>query len=209
MPDPYQVPIIPGDPRWRPIGEYNAATLPPRERYWLLDEGSLTARLTGLGMGVFSVRRLSQKWELPRLSERRLLGMPLRQKGLVREVGLMLGGQTVVFARSVFPVTSLGGELGHLRQLQNKSLGSILFGHPGMQRSPFELARIPGDSHYLPPSLRQNANAWGRRSRFLIEGRSLLVSEVFLEGFVPWKPVNGPRRSQRGKVNAAIRRPTQ
>lgn len=209
MPDPYQVPIIPGDPRWRPMREYNAVTLPPRERYWLLDEGSLTARLTGLEQGIFSVRRLSQKWELPHLSERRLLGMPLRQKGLVREVGLMLGGRTVVFARSVFPVSSLGGELGHLRQLQNRSLGSILFGHPGMQRSPFELARIPGDSHYLPPSLRQNAGAWGRRSRFLIGGRGLLVSEVFLEGFVPWKPVGGPRRSQRGKVDAAIRRPTQ
>ena len=191
------------------MGEYSTAELPPGQRYWLLDEGSLTARLIGLKQGVFSVRRLSQGWEVPRLSERRLLDMPLRQRALVREVGLMLGEQTVVFARSVFPVTSLGGELGHLRQLQNKSLGSILFGHPGMHRSPFELARIPGDSHYLPPSLRQSVPAWGRRSRFVIGGRGLLVSEVFLHAFVPWKPAGSLRRSQRGKVDAAIVRPTQ
>ncbi|MCB1847641.1 MAG: chorismate lyase [Halieaceae bacterium] len=209
MPAPKQTRNVSGDPRWRPVGEYNAATLPPRQRYWLLDEGSLTARLTGLQQGDFSVRRLSQRWEQPLPSERRLLGMPLRQRGLVREVALVLGSRTVVFARSVFPVTSLAGELGHLRQLQNKSLGSILFGHPGMRRSPFELARIPGDSHYLPPSLRQAVPAWGRRSRFLIGGRGLLVSEVFLDGFVPWKPVGSLRRSQRGKVDAAIVRPTQ
>ena len=209
MPTPNQTRHVSGDPRWRPVGEYNAASLPHRQRYWLLDEGSLTARLTGLQRGDFSVRRLSQRWEQPLPSERRLLGMPLRQRGLVREVALMLGCQAVVFARSVFPVTSLAGELGHLRQLQNKSLGSILFGHPGMRRSPFELAHIPGDSHYLPPSLRQAVPAWGRRSRFLIGGRDLLVSEVFLEGFVPWQPAGSLRRSQRGKVDAAIVQPTQ
>ena len=209
MPTPNQTRHVSGDPRWRPVGEYNAASLPHRQRYWLLDEGSLTARLTGLQRGDFSVRRLSQRWEQPLPSERRLLGMPLRQRGLVREVALMLGCQAVVFARSVFPVTSLAGELGHLRQLQNKSLGSILFGHPGMRRSPFELARITGDSHYLPPSMRQAVPAWGRRSRFLIGGRDLLVSEVFLEGFVPWQPAGSLRRSQRGKVDAAIVQPTQ
>jgi len=209
MPAPYQIRTISGDPRWRSVAEYNAATLPPPQRYWLLDEGSLTARLTGLRQGDFSVRRLSQQWQVPLPSERRLLGMPLRQRGLVREVSLMLGSEAVVFARSVFPVTSLVGELGHLRHLQNKSLGSILFGHPGMRRSPFELARIPGDSQYLPPSLRQEACAWGRRSRFLIGGSSLLVSEVFLASFAPWKPLGSLRRSQRGKVDAAIVRPTQ
>ena len=200
---------IASDPHWRPAGRYSAAILPARQRYWLLDERSLTARLIGLNRGAFRVRRLSQRWAVPHHSERRLLGMPARQRALVREVGLMLDAQTVVFARSVFPVTSLQGQLAHLRQLRNKSLGSILFGHPGMHRSPFELALIPGDSDYLPPSLRQAAPAWGRRSRFVIGGCGLLVSEVFLQAFVPWKPSGTARRSQRGKVDAAIGRPKQ
>ena len=209
MPDPEYSRPVAHDPRWRPLAQFNTATLSARQRYWLLDEGSLTARLVGLQRGAFSVQRLSQRWEIPYLSERRLLYMPLRQRALVREVALKLGERTVVFARSVFPVSSLGGELGHLRHLQNKSLGTILFSHPGMQRSPFELARIPGDSHYLPPALRQPSAAWGRRSRFVIGDRGLLVCEIFLESFTPWQPAGGPRRSLRGQVNAAIAPPKQ
>lgn len=197
------------DPHWRPANQYSTAILPARQRYWLLDERSLTARLIGLNRGAFSVRRLAQRWAVPHHSERHLLGMPVRQRALVREVGLMLDEQTVVFARSVFPVTSLQGQLAHLRQLHNKSLGSILFSHTGMHRSPFELALIPGDSDYLPPSLRQETPAWGRRSRFVIGDHGLLVSEVFLQAFVPWNPSGRTRRSQRGKVDAAIGRPKQ
>ena len=78
-----------------------------------------------------------------------------------------------------------------------------------MRRSPFELARMAGDSDYLPPSLQQEQAAWGRRSRFEIGGKGLLVSEVFLRAFSPWPAVLPLHRSQRGKVNAAILRSTQ
>jgi len=159
-------------------------------------------RLIGLNHGEFRVDRLYQGWQLPLYSESRLLGVVAGQRALVREVGLMLAQQTVVFARSVFPVSSLTGELRHLRYLQNKSLGAILFKYPGMRRSPFELARIEGDSDYLPPALRQDSPAWGRRSRFVIGGRSLMVSEVFLEGFTPWTTALAVHRARRGSVLA-------
>ena len=93
-----------------------------------------------------------------------------------------------------------------LRRLRNSSLGAILFQHPGMRRSPFELARLPGESDYLPPSLRQVQPAWGRRSRFEIGGRDLMVSEIFLQPFTPWPAVLPVHRTQRGRVNAAILR---
>jgi chorismate--pyruvate lyase len=161
-------------------------------------------------MGEFRVERLYQGWQLPTPSESRLLRVPPRQRALVREVALMLAGAAVVFARSVFPIASLTGDLAHLRYLQNKSLGAILFKHPGMRRSPFELARMAGDSDYLPRPLQQGRPAWGRRSRFVIGGRGLLVSEVFLEGFTPWASALAVHRAQRGKVsNAAIVAPTQ
>ena len=128
---------------------------------------------------------------------------------MIREVALLLGDKPVVFARSVFPVSSLEGKLGHLRRLQNKSLGAILFQHPNMQRSPFELSHMPGDSEYLPIEFRQPAPAWGRRSRFDIEGRRLMVSEVFLQAFTPWRATLPVHRSQRGRVTAAIMSSTQ
>lgn len=186
-----------------------ASTLPPGIRPWLLDDGSLTGRLVGSTQGQFAVERLYQGWTIPRLSERRLLSLDSRQLAMVREVILLLGGRPVVFARSVFPLSSLTGSLMHLRRLQNKSLGAILFRHPGMHRSPFELALLAGDSDYLPAQLHQAEKAWGRRSRFEIDGKALMVSEVFLQAFKPWPSSLPVHRSQRGKVSTAIVPPTQ
>lgn len=200
---------ITAEPLWRPSERFTSLELPGRDRPWLLDDGSLTGRLIGMQQGAFSVRRLRQEWQVPLLSERRLLGLPSRELALVREVALHLGERAVVFARSVFPISSLTGSLAHLRRLQNKSLGAILFRHPGMHRSPFELAHLEGDNHYIPPGLRQASDAWGRRSRFEIEGKGLMVSEVFLEAFRPWPARLPVHRTQRGKVSAAIVSPTQ
>jgi chorismate--pyruvate lyase len=197
------------EPRWRTVNQYTRATLPSGLRAWLTDDGSLTGRLIDLDRGEFRVQRLYQGWQVPLPSEQRLLTLPPRQLALVREVALQLDRQTVVFARSVFPVSSLTGSLAHLRRLQNKSLGAILFRHPGMHRCPFELARMAGDSDYLPSALRQDEPAWGRRSRFEIQGKQLMVSEVFLQPFTPWQAVLPVHRTQRGKVSAAIVSPKQ
>jgi chorismate--pyruvate lyase len=195
------------EPDWRPERLYTSATLAADTRVWLTDNGSLTEHLVASGRGEFAVQRLYQGWEVPRPSERRLLDLPPRQLALVREVALMLGNEAVVFARSIFPHASLVGSLAHLRRLQNKSLGAILFKHPGMHRYPFELALMASDSDYLPHSLRQAGLAWGRRSRFEIEGKKLMVSEVFLPAFTPWHTALALHRTQRGKVSAAFMAP--
>jgi len=200
---------IRNEPRWRASRQYTGAELPSASRPWLLDDSSLTTRLITLNQGEFRVQRLYQGWQQPLLSECNLLGVARRQWALVREVGLSLAATTVVFARSVFPIASLTGDLAHLRYLKNRSLGAILFNHPGMRRSPFELARIGSDSDYLPPELQQSATVWGRRSRFVISGRSIMVSEVFLESFSPWQSKLPVHRGQRGKVSAAIVPPSQ
>lgn len=192
------------DPLWRPQHRFTAATLPHHCRQWLLDDRSLTARLIALDQGAFSVRRLVQAWCVPLPSERQALGLPLRQRALVREVLLQLDDRPVVFARSVFPLATLEGPLAHLRRLQNRPLGAILFRQPGMRRSPFELARLAPGSAYLEPWLDQAEPAWARRSRFNIRGSHLLVSEVFLAGFQPWNALMPVHRSQRGTVSAAI-----
>ncbi len=197
------------EPRWQPVRQFTSPALAPALRTWLTDDGSLTARLMSCGRGAFSVQRQYQGWDVPLRSERTLLELPDRQLALVREVALMLGEDAVVFARSVFPVSSLAGSLAHLRRLQNRSLGAILFKHPGMRRHPFELALMPGDCDYLPENLQQAAPAWGRRSRFEIAGKRLMVSEVFLDAFTPWQESLHVHRTQRGKVNSAFRSSTR
>lgn len=197
------------EPSWQPLHHFSSMSLPRRDRAWLLDDGSLTARLMATHPGTFRVQRLFQGWTTPAASERRALAIPPRQRALVREVVLLVNDVPLVFARSVFPVSSLTGRLRHLRHLRNRALGAILFRFPGMHRSPFELARIRGDHPCLPAALHQDRPAWGRRSCFEIDGRRLLVSEVFLQHFRPWSAVLPVHRSQRGKVSAAIPRAKQ
>ena len=195
------------EPCWRQEARFTASDLPRDTRNWLLDDGSLTERLASLG--TFRVQRLWQGWQVPLPSEQQLLGQSMRRLALVREVMLLVDEAAVVFARSVFPASSLTGSLTHLRRLRNSSLGAILFAHPGMHRSPFELARVDGSCDYLPAHLHQADPAWGRRSRFEIEGKRLMVSEVFLQGFRPWPLATPIHRTRRGVVDATIVRAKQ
>jgi chorismate--pyruvate lyase len=115
-----------------------------------------------------------------------MLGLSTRQSALVREVALLCEDKPWVFARSVIPATTLRGPLRQLRHLKNESLGALIFRNPNLGRSPFELAVLPVNSLYIDASLRQNSTAWARRSRFEVQGKQLLVSEVFLDAFRPW-----------------------
>ncbi|MEH6589389.1 MAG: chorismate lyase [Halioglobus sp.] len=191
------------EPDWRTVDSYTSGPLPPENRYWLLDDGSLTGRLVKNCRGRFNVQRLYQGWQVPLLSERRLLSLPPRELALIREVVLRDGETPIVFARSVFPLICLQGRLRHLRQLQNKALGEILFKNPDMHRSPFELAKISPRSDYLPADMQGEEYTWGRRSRFVVNNKALMVSEVFLPAFKPWPRTSPVNRTQRGKVNAA------
>jgi len=173
----------PEESNWQDFRRFTAAELPPGSREWLLDQGSLTKRLIKRSGGTFYVQLLSQRWQRPRPSEVRLLGMPERELAIVREVALMCFDQPWVFARSVIPASSLTGRLRQLRHLETRPLGAMLFSDPGMRRQPFELAAIDGDSLQIPESLRQQQTLWGRRCRFELSDKPIMVSEIFLPGF--------------------------
>ena len=175
----------PAEALWQDYHRYTARQLPAQTRTWLLDSGSLTQRLIKASGGQFAVQVLKQRWERPRLSEAQLLDMQPREMGIIREVALLCGGEPWVFARSVIPASSLHGHLRRLRQLDNSSLGAMLFSDPSMQRWPFQLARLDGFNHQLPEQLRQDSELWGRRSRFELRGKPLMVSEIFLQAFRP------------------------
>lgn len=193
-----------GAPIWRREEQLAGPLLAP-VRSWLLDDGSLTQHLIDSGRS-FSLERWSQRWEPPRLDERRLLQMPLGERAMVRQIVMRLDGEPMVYARSVFPVSTLTGPLLRLRRLANQSLGAFLFARTDMRRSPFEVALLPGTSEYLPASLRQAKPVWARRSAFEVAGKPLLVSEVFLPGFPTWRAAIPLHRSRRGQVSATIGR---
>jgi chorismate--pyruvate lyase len=114
-------------------------------------------------------------------SEQLALGMAQHQLALVREVVLYGNNQPWVFARSLLPVTSLTGPLRHLRKQGNRPLGALLFSLPRLQRSAMMVACITPQHEYVPAEFLGDGPVWGRRSVFSIDGRALLVSEVFLD----------------------------
>ncbi|UTW10847.1 chorismate--pyruvate lyase family protein [Marinobacterium rhizophilum] len=157
--------------RWRAFRRPSRQAAPQPWRHWLQDKGSLTQRLIKASHGQFGVRLLRLRYARPTRSEARTLGLPPRRLALIREVELLGQGEPWVYARSVFPVGTLSGPQRQLKGVGSRSLGSLLFSDPTMQREPLQIGqlRLPG-----------TAPLWARRSVFRLAGKPLLVCEVFL-----------------------------
>jgi chorismate--pyruvate lyase len=177
------------EPRWRPAHQF--FRMPTIQQEWLLNEGSLTARLKQLSAGNFHIEVLRQQWHHARASEARLLGVSPRCACLIREVLLFGNNEAWIYARSVMPATSLTGQLHHLRRLKNSSLGELLFRDKSLTRSEFELTRISSDHPHLPQQLQRDNDLLARRCRFELSDKSLLVSEIFLPAL--WKKIQQHR----------------
>lgn len=150
--------------------------------HWLTDTGSLTARLK-LQCQHFAVEVLSEGIYPLSKDEQDKLQLA-EDRGFVREVLLKLDGVPWVFARSVMPLSTLTGEQACLGQLGNNPLGAILFNAPDMKRSDIEIAEFisksPVQKLASQISSRARLALFGRRSRFVLSGKALLVSEIFL-----------------------------
>lgn len=170
---------------WKPIDQIAHQQRPAAIlQDWLEDSGSLTARLIAFSEGQFEVKVLRQEIGIPSLNERKVLAMRRPARALIREVVLCGKGEPWVFARSILPLSSLTGPLRHLRQQDNRPLGAFLFSQPHLLRSAIAVAHISRDHAYVPAELMGKTHLWGRRSVFYLHAKPLLVSEVFLPGFV-------------------------
>lgn len=169
-------------PAWQPLPRHTRRPCNAMQD-WLLDRGSLTARLIAKSEGDFRVTIVRQIIGIPRLDERRALEMKRPALALIREVILRGRGEPWVFARSLLPLASLTGKLRHLRKQGNRPLGAFLFSQPHLARSTIAVAQISRDHGYVPRNLVGDQLLWGRRSVFYLQQKPLLVSEVFLPAF--------------------------
>lgn len=153
-------------------------------RNWLIDTGSLTARLKARYKD-FAVRPVLLKNAKAFTDESALLGLKVNQHALIREVILIGNNQAAVFAHSVLPRASLRGAWNGLGRLGNKPLGATLFANTKVKRTPLEYKKLP---RHHPISIRvaEHMSAapralWARRSVFSLNCARILVTEVFLE----------------------------
>ena len=175
----------PGLRHWRPRGVPGARPRPGALRGWLDEPGSLTRRLRGLAGEAFSVRVVAEYWGRAWPDERQRLGCPGQQWHWIREVRLGRGDQPLVYARSVIPRSSLRGPLRRMRSLGRQPLGALLFGRYPVVRGAIEVAPLTSASRLGARALAEGAPpCWARRSVFVITGRPLLVTEVFLQPLI-------------------------
>lgn len=142
---------------------------------WLTFEGLLTPRLRSHSAVPVTLEVLREE--------------PVARDGkdtdLLREVALSAGGQRLVYALSWFPAEVISRN-PWLKTLAQKPLGDALCSLPNVSRSNFEFQHIlAGEPRYeraVEASDMRPPGLWARRSRFHLEGGSVLVEEVFLPG---------------------------
>jgi len=165
-----------------PITKSKADDLSKQLLTWLLDSGSLTARLKQHS-DHFRVEVLGQQVQACPAAEASEV-ITEGEQVLVREVLLYCDDKPQVFARSLLPLSSLTGEEQQLANLGTQSLGQVLFNNPSLERHDIEISMFDVDSsvakfaHNLQLTVKQPL--WGRRSIFILENKPLMVAEVFL-----------------------------
>ena len=150
---------------------------------WLIDTGSLTARLQ-LRYKHFAVQPVAVKYAKPIQDESALLCLPTLKTALIREVLLMGNHQPVVFAHSVLPRNSLRGSWNSLGRLGNKPLGATLFANPKVKRTPLSYKKLSPHhkifQHATAHLTIKPTHLWARRSIFSLNCARILVTEIFL-----------------------------
>lgn len=160
-------------------------------RPWLLDRGSLTRRIQQR-CAAFEVRGLRLTIGKACRDEAGLVGLKPAQYALLREVNLYCGETPVVFAHSVIPRAGLHGPWHGLSGLGAKPLGAALFADPLVRRLPLQFKKL-NPRHALYRRACRNlaqrpSHLWARRSVFILRGRTLLVTEVFLPAILALAP---------------------
>lgn len=157
--------------------------IPAGLRPWIQTPGSLTRRMRRQCGGRFRVRVLREQWQRPWHDEQHRLGLRAGRYAWVREVLLCHDAEPWVYARSVIPARTLRGPLRRLQRLGRTPLGHVLFGGYRLQRGAIEVACLdPRDGLHARACLQSGRGGdWARRSVFRAGGKSLLVTEVFLE----------------------------
>lgn len=164
-------------------------------REWLLDRGSLTARLKAVCRG-FAVRVIAQGRVSAGAEEAPLFGD--RRTPLVgRDVLLMDRDVPLVYAHSVLRADHLRGPWRAISRMGTRPLGAALFADPSVERRPLHFRRLRrGHPLYCAAMAATRADLpplWARRSVFCLQGAPLLVTEAFLPGLADYWQSNRTR----------------
>lgn len=155
---------------WWDDNALSVAKLAPELRSLVCTRGSLTSALTNLSNGNFGVSVVRQRLALPYFHEQKKLKRPLLRGAMIREVELQLYGESVVFARSIIPLSFVTKGRNGFANLGRTPLGHLLFRDGKIRVSKREFTQIDFDDWTVT----------ARRTPYDYHGSQILVSEYFL-----------------------------
>ncbi|WP_114800569.1 chorismate lyase [Moraxella canis] len=144
----------------------------PRLASFVLAQGSLTALLEAQSGKPLKVEILHQGYQPLTFAQKSQLGLPPNrlQVAWVRSVKLYGDGSDAwVLAKSIFPLASLTGSLARLKALGTTPIGYVLFK---------KRRQLPIERHFY-----RCDNQIGRQTVYDIDGRKILIDELFLAAF--------------------------
>lgn len=162
--------------QWHPGHAAGALGLEADALDWVLEPGSMTARLRR-EFPALAVRLEAQGLAVPMQDESSRLGVPAGAPAWIRQVTLHAGDAALLQARTVVPGWSVRNPWAELQRLGDQPLGELLFRLPGLERTPFEVAlctRWPRNE-----VIGQVAPRPARRCVFVRDGAPLLLTEQF------------------------------
>lgn len=169
--------------QWHSLTSGNQQKIPVDLHPWLIDTGSLTAKLRKL-CDHFSVHLISQVNRMSLPHEAGLLELKLSEAVIDREVQLYCGDFPVIYARSLIPLKAVSDRFQGLDSMGENPLGEKIFSDPQLNRSPIEWTSLDA-SHPLYAHAIENASEkpdyiYGRRSLFYGAAKPIMISEFFL-----------------------------
>lgn len=164
---------------WHPV----PVSAPVSLRWWLMHQESLT-RLLQAHCEHFRVEPVFQALATACLDELEVMNLRRQNQVLVREVYLRCNETPVVFAHSIVKKEHLRGAWRGLSRLGNRSLGTMLFTNPLIQRTPLAFKQLKPHHPLFERACKQlqirPISLWARRSLFILLQQPILVTEVFL-----------------------------
>ena len=119
---------------WTEINKFSRNLISHSVFDWLVDEGSLTAKLVDLSGDNFKLELQSQERRV--ISHEEKLILELSEVDTVIDRKVLLKGRDApwIFAHSLIPLSSATGDLKVLKNLNNRSLGEFLFKNSSVVR---------------------------------------------------------------------------
>jgi chorismate--pyruvate lyase len=153
---------------------------------WLKFSGSSTKRMSSNSNIPLIIKVLNEEWSEPRSSEAKHLNIQEKARVWVREIEMYKSEIPQLYARCIFPETSLNEDTKPILNLGNNPMGALIFQDSSLKRSEFEFACLNykhTDFQNAVKSLKeQPEELWARRSAFTWHGQPFLLNEIILPG---------------------------